>query len=139
MTSHVIGAGTEPAASKRWLAQQFPHRPWLIADLQQRIDRALAPISAYPPNPDRFGQAMERTLALDLCDEPPYPQLIASLPEHGRGRLLTTAGYAPTTDAPGRAVAQDRRLHPRRSTVHSGQPATRPRPGSARAPTGDTR
>ncbi|MFI7069793.1 hypothetical protein [Micromonospora sediminicola] len=99
MTSYVIRASTEPAASKQWLAQQFPHRAWLIADLQQRIDRAPAPISAYAPNPDRFGRAMERTLALDLCDEPPYPRLIASLPEPGKRRLLTTAGYAPTTGA----------------------------------------
>ncbi|WP_435209400.1 hypothetical protein [Micromonospora sp. bgisy143] len=99
MTSHAIRAVTEPA-SKRWLAQQFPHRAWLIADLQRRINRAPDPIRAYAPSPDRFGQAMERTLALDLCDDPPYRDLIASLPESAKRRLLTTAGYAPTTDAP---------------------------------------
>ncbi|MFY1661239.1 hypothetical protein [Micromonospora sp. WMMD1274] len=98
MTSHAIGPGRGPE-SRRWLARQFPHRSWLIADLQRRIDRAPAPIHAYPPNPDRFGQALERTLALDLCDDPPYPYLIAKLPEAGRRRLLTAAGYTPTTCA----------------------------------------
>ncbi|MEV4500305.1 hypothetical protein AB0J84_32025 [Micromonospora arborensis] len=41
---------------------------------------------------------MERTLAFNLCDTPPYPHLLASLPEDGMRRLLNTAGYAPTTD-----------------------------------------
>jgi hypothetical protein len=99
MSSYVVRSGTEPPASKRWLAHQFPHRGWLIADLKRRTGRASAPISAYAPEPERFGQAMERTLALDLCDRPPYRQLIASLPETGQRHLLTTAGYAPTTEA----------------------------------------
>ncbi|MEV1320019.1 hypothetical protein AB0J14_28530 [Micromonospora arborensis] len=100
MTSYAIRRLREPPASSRWLAQQFPHRAWLIADLQGRISRAPAPIRACAPEPDRFGQAMERTLALDLCDAPPYLQLIKQLPEAGMRRLLTTAGYAPTTDTP---------------------------------------
>ncbi|WP_422739688.1 hypothetical protein ACN263_10985 [Micromonospora sp. WMMD729] len=100
MTSHGIRSRREPPASSRWLAQQFPHRAWLIADLQSRMSRAPAIIRACAPEPDRFGQAMERTLALDLCDAPPYLQLIKQLPAAGMRRLLTTAGYAPTTDTP---------------------------------------
>ncbi|MEU8217275.1 hypothetical protein AB0C47_16040 [Micromonospora taraxaci] len=98
MTSYAIRSCSEPPASMHWLAQQFPHRAWLIADLQRQIGRAPAAIRACAPEPDRFGQAMERTLAFDLCDTPPYPHLLASLPEDGMRRLLTTAGYAPTTD-----------------------------------------
>ncbi|MBQ1028903.1 hypothetical protein KBX26_02630 [Micromonospora sp. C97] len=100
MTSYAIRSCSEPPASMRWLAQQFPHRAWLIADLQGRISRAPAAIHACAPEPDRFGQAMERTLALDLCEAPPYLHLIKQLPAAGRRRLLATAGYAPTTDTP---------------------------------------
>ncbi|MEU1646391.1 hypothetical protein [Micromonospora zamorensis] len=98
MTSYAIRSCSEPPASMRWLAQQFPHRARLIADLQGRISRAPAAIRACAPEPDRFGQAMERTLALDLCDTPPYLQLIKQLPAAGMRRLLTTAGYAPIAD-----------------------------------------
>ncbi|MEU5872597.1 hypothetical protein AB0A73_13700 [Glycomyces sp. NPDC047369] len=98
MTLYAIRSRREPPASSRWLAQQFPHRAWLIADLQGRISRAPAAIGACAPEPDRFGQAMERTLALDLCDAPPYLQLIKQLPAAGMRRLLATAGYAQATD-----------------------------------------
>ncbi|GAB3959210.1 hypothetical protein [Micromonospora vulcania] len=100
MTSYAIRTCSEPPAPSHWLNQQFPHRARLIADLQGRISRAPAPIRACAPEPDRFGQAMERTLALDLCGAPPYLQLIKQLPAAGMRRLLTTAGYAPTTDTP---------------------------------------
>ncbi|MGA4732044.1 hypothetical protein ACPB67_31915 [Micromonospora taraxaci] len=98
MTSYAIRSRREPPASSRWLAQQFPHRAWLIADLRGRISRAPAAIRPCGPEPDRFGQAMERTLALDLCGAPPYLQLIKQLPAAGMRRLLTTAGYAPIAD-----------------------------------------
>ncbi|MEU4532500.1 hypothetical protein AB0F49_30135 [Micromonospora ureilytica] len=100
MTSYAIRGRSQPPASSRWLAQQFAHRAWLIADLRGRISRAPAAIRACAPDPDRFGQAMERTLALDLCDTPPYLHLLTSLPEAGMRRLLTTAGYALPTDTP---------------------------------------
>ncbi|MFE9658050.1 hypothetical protein [Micromonospora sp. NPDC006431] len=99
MSSYLFRPGAEPSTSTRWLAHRFPKRGWLIADLQRRIGRAPTPIAVCAPNPGRFGHAVERVLALDLCDRPPYPQLIANLPEPGQQRLLATAGYAPPTDA----------------------------------------
>jgi hypothetical protein len=100
MVSYVFRAAPEPPASKRWLTQCFPHRHELIGDLRQRIRRAPAPIAACAPEPGHFGLAVERSLALDLCDTPPYWSLFTSLPEPGRRTLLTVAGYPTLAEAP---------------------------------------
>ena len=95
MVFYTIRPAPEPPASKRWLARRFPHRHGLITDLRERIRRTPDPITAYAPEPKHFGLAVERTIALDLCDRPPYPELFASLPEPARRTLLATAGYQP--------------------------------------------
>ncbi|RZU51216.1 hypothetical protein EV385_3025 [Krasilnikovia cinnamomea] len=95
MVSYVFRSAPEPPASRQWLAHRFPHRTKLVTDLRQRIQRAPNPITASPPDPRHFGLAVERTLALDLCVTPPYPDLFARLPADARRILLTTAGYRP--------------------------------------------
>lgn len=95
MAFYTIRPAPQPPASKQWLARRFPHRQALIADLRERIQRTPDPITAYAPEPGHFGLALERTIALDLCDSPPYPELFASLPEPACRTLLATAGYQP--------------------------------------------
>lgn len=58
--------------SERWLQAQFPHREWLLADIDRAITECPAPLDTVGADPRRFGHTVEMAIALDLCTYFPY-------------------------------------------------------------------
>ena len=112
MNARFHGAPQDPVGA--WLAKTFPHHHALRAEITADLRRCPA-LLIDAPDKSYFGHVVELAIGLTLCDQSPYLRLLHCLDHHHAARLLSMAGYRPTTDA-GTAYAAWRRtdtaLHP---------------------------
>ena len=95
MTTGIHGSSPDPIDA--WLARTFPYERVLSAEIVADLRRCpVLPVD--PPNKSFFGNVVEVAIGLDLCDQSPYLRLLRCLDHQCAVRLLSMAGYRPTTD-----------------------------------------
>lgn len=114
MTIRFHGASQDPVGA--WLARTFPHQHILRAEIA--ADLRHSPVLLLdPPNKSLFGDVVELAVGLTLSDRTPYLRLLNCLDQHHAKRLLTMAGYQPSTGPAARHETwqrNDSALHPAR-------------------------